>query len=156
MLCSLKLAQKPAIMYCLSHCTVFCTPVITLTQLNPHIFLFQVKALFRKVGHALPGMDSAMADGSRDQSKLVGVTSSLCVIATSNKFYDLSVTRVDLNESSATKEEASTCACWDIPNPLPPKKNIGSITVINLYRFQENNECTIWYESLLTFFHKTL
>ncbi|CAO3681370.1 unnamed protein product [Umbelopsis vinacea] len=47
-----------------------------------------VKALFRKVGHALPGMDSAMADGSRDQ-----------------------MTRVDLNESSATKEEASTCAC---------------------------------------------
>jgi len=28
-----------------------------------------VKALFRKVGHALPGMDSAMADGGREQSK---------------------------------------------------------------------------------------
>lgn len=31
--------------------------------------LLQVKALFRKVGHALPGMDSAMADGGREQSK---------------------------------------------------------------------------------------
>ncbi|KAG2181072.1 hypothetical protein INT43_008654, partial [Umbelopsis isabellina] len=47
-----------------------------------------VKALFRKVGHALPGMDSAMGDGNREQ-----------------------MTRVDLSESSATKEEPSSCAC---------------------------------------------
>ncbi|KAG2189153.1 hypothetical protein INT44_004295 [Umbelopsis vinacea] len=47
-----------------------------------------VKALFRKVGHALPGMDSAMADGGREQ-----------------------MTRVDLNENNTAKEEASSCAC---------------------------------------------
>ena len=34
--------------------------------------LVQVKALFRKVGHALPGMDSAMAEGGREQSKFFG------------------------------------------------------------------------------------
>ncbi|KAJ2960016.1 hypothetical protein NQZ79_g4614 [Umbelopsis isabellina] len=48
----------------------------------------QVKALFRKVGHALPGMDSAMGDSNREQ-----------------------MTRVDLSESSAPKEETSSCAC---------------------------------------------
>ncbi|CAO3686860.1 unnamed protein product [Umbelopsis ramanniana] len=47
-----------------------------------------VKALFRKVGHALPGMDSAMADGGREQ-----------------------MTRVDLNENNTAKEETSSCAC---------------------------------------------
>ncbi|CAM0137335.1 unnamed protein product [Umbelopsis sp. WA50703] len=47
-----------------------------------------VKALFRKVGHALPGMDSAMGEGGREQ-----------------------MTRVDLSESSTSKEEASSCAC---------------------------------------------
>ncbi|GAB5586237.1 GTPase Ryh1 [Umbelopsis nana] len=30
-----------------------------------------VKALFRKVGHALPGMDSAMADGGREQKLIL-------------------------------------------------------------------------------------
>ncbi|KAI9357432.1 ras family-domain-containing protein [Pilaira anomala] len=49
---------------------------------------YNVKALFRKIGHALPGMESQSEDGQRDQ-----------------------LTKVDLTESSARKEESSACAC---------------------------------------------
>ncbi|KAI9252583.1 GTP-binding protein Ryh1 [Helicostylum pulchrum] len=49
---------------------------------------YNVKALFRKIGHALPGMESKSEDGQRDQ-----------------------LTKVDLTESSAGKEESSACAC---------------------------------------------
>ncbi|KAI8094795.1 GTP-binding protein Ryh1 [Thamnidium elegans] len=49
---------------------------------------YNVKALFRKIGHALPGMESQSEDGQRDQ-----------------------LTKVDLTESSTRKEESSACAC---------------------------------------------
>ncbi|CAO3638601.1 unnamed protein product [Mucor hiemalis] len=49
---------------------------------------YNVKALFRKIGHALPGMESQSEDGQREQ-----------------------LTKVDLTDSSARKEEASACAC---------------------------------------------
>lgn len=49
---------------------------------------YNVKALFRKIGHALPGMENQSEDGQREQ-----------------------LTKVDLTDSSARKEEVSTCAC---------------------------------------------
>ncbi|KAG2211786.1 hypothetical protein INT46_007970 [Mucor plumbeus] len=49
---------------------------------------YNVKALFRKIGHALPGMESQSEDGQRE-----------------------TLTKVDLTDSSARKEEASSCAC---------------------------------------------
>ncbi|OAD76088.1 hypothetical protein PHYBLDRAFT_85836 [Phycomyces blakesleeanus NRRL 1555(-)] len=49
---------------------------------------YNVKALFRKIGHALPGMENTLEDSHRDQ-----------------------LTKVDLNESSAYKEDSSSCAC---------------------------------------------
>ncbi|KAI9488655.1 small GTP binding protein RAB6A [Zychaea mexicana] len=48
---------------------------------------FNVKALFRKIGHALPGMENGTDDGQRDQ-----------------------LTKVDLSDSS-NKDESSSCAC---------------------------------------------
>lgn len=49
---------------------------------------YNVKALFRKIGHALPGMENQSEDGQREQ-----------------------LTKVDLTDSSARKEEVSACAC---------------------------------------------
>ncbi|KAI9023677.1 ras family protein [Phycomyces nitens] len=49
---------------------------------------YNVKALFRKIGHALPGMENTLEDSQRDQ-----------------------LTKVDLNESSGYKEDSSSCAC---------------------------------------------
>ncbi|KAI7897715.1 ras-related protein rab-6A-like protein [Cokeromyces recurvatus] len=49
---------------------------------------YNVKALFRKIGHALPGMDGQSEDGQRDQ-----------------------LTKVDLTDTFARKEEATSCAC---------------------------------------------
>ncbi|KAI9253880.1 small GTP binding protein RAB6A [Phascolomyces articulosus] len=48
---------------------------------------FNVKALFRKIGHALPGMENTAEDGQRDQ-----------------------LTKVDLSDSSAN-DQSSSCAC---------------------------------------------
>ncbi|KAI7868701.1 ras family protein [Spinellus fusiger] len=47
-----------------------------------------VKALFRKIGHALPGMENGIEEGQRDQ-----------------------LTKVDLNDTLVYKEETSSCAC---------------------------------------------
>ncbi|KAI8878545.1 rab-protein 6-like protein [Backusella circina FSU 941] len=47
-----------------------------------------VKALFRKIGHALPGMESQSEENNREQ-----------------------LTKVDLNDTAASKEESSSCAC---------------------------------------------
>ncbi|ORY94664.1 ras family-domain-containing protein [Syncephalastrum racemosum] len=50
---------------------------------------FNVKALFRKIGHALPGMDNDMQEEQKD-----------------------TLTKVDLTESSGPeKQESSFCAC---------------------------------------------
>ncbi|KAI8372719.1 rab protein 6 [Radiomyces spectabilis] len=49
---------------------------------------YNVKALFRKIGHALPGMENSTDDGQREQ-----------------------LTKVDLSETSAIKQESSYCAC---------------------------------------------
>ncbi|KAI7895146.1 GTP-binding protein Ryh1 [Mucor mucedo] len=49
---------------------------------------YNVKALFRKIGNALPGMDNSSEDNQREQ-----------------------LTKVDLTDSSARKEESSACAC---------------------------------------------
>ncbi|KAL7321569.1 GTPase Ryh1 [Mucor circinelloides] len=49
---------------------------------------YNVKALFRKIGHALPGMESQSEDGQRE-----------------------TLTKVDLTDASARKEEVSSCAC---------------------------------------------
>ncbi|KAI8329908.1 rab protein 6 [Blakeslea trispora] len=49
---------------------------------------YNVKALFRKIGHALPGVDNSAEDGTKEQ-----------------------LTKVDLTESSLKKEEGSSCAC---------------------------------------------
>ncbi|KAI8356703.1 GTP-binding protein Ryh1 [Choanephora cucurbitarum] len=49
---------------------------------------YNVKALFRKIGHALPGVDNPADDTSKEQ-----------------------LTKVDLTESSLKKEESSSCAC---------------------------------------------
>ncbi|KAL1926621.1 hypothetical protein VTP01DRAFT_5516 [Rhizomucor pusillus] len=50
---------------------------------------YNVKALFRKIGHALPGMDNGMGEGQKDQ-----------------------MTKVDLSESSSpAKQDSSFCAC---------------------------------------------
>ncbi|KAI9477836.1 MAG: ras family-domain-containing protein [Benjaminiella poitrasii] len=59
---------------------------------------YNVKALFRKIGHALPGMESQSEDGQREQ-----YIKCIC------KY--LIVTKVDLTDTSARKEEASSCAC---------------------------------------------
>ncbi|KAI8048343.1 ras small monomeric GTPase Rab6 [Gilbertella persicaria] len=49
---------------------------------------YNVKALFRKIGHALPGVDHPSEDGAKEQ-----------------------LTKVDLMDTSARKEETSSCAC---------------------------------------------
>ncbi|KAI9491615.1 ras-related protein rab-6A-like protein [Zychaea mexicana] len=50
---------------------------------------YNVKSLFRKIGHALPGMDNGMAEESKEQ-----------------------LTKVDLTETAAPdKQESSFCAC---------------------------------------------
>ncbi|CAO0790677.1 unnamed protein product [Mucor circinelloides] len=49
---------------------------------------YNVKALFRKIGHALPGMENQSEDGQRE-----------------------TLTKVDLTDASARKEEVSSCAC---------------------------------------------
>ncbi|CAO3587988.1 unnamed protein product [Absidia cylindrospora] len=49
---------------------------------------YNVKALFRKIGGALPGIENAMEDNQGDQ-----------------------LTRVDLSETAANKVESSYCAC---------------------------------------------
>ncbi|KAI9273007.1 ras-related protein rab-6A-like protein [Phascolomyces articulosus] len=50
---------------------------------------YNVKSLFRKIGHALPGMDNGMAEETKEQ-----------------------LTRVDLTETSVPeKQESSFCAC---------------------------------------------
>ncbi|KAG2227073.1 hypothetical protein INT45_003803 [Circinella minor] len=48
---------------------------------------YNVKALFRKIGHALPGMENSTDDGQRDQ-----------------------LTKVDLSDSGANNQ-SSSCAC---------------------------------------------
>ncbi|RCH83525.1 Ras- protein Rab-6B [Rhizopus azygosporus] len=49
---------------------------------------YNVKALFRKIGHALPGMENDASDEQKEQ-----------------------LTKVDLTDTSTRKEEASSCAC---------------------------------------------
>ncbi|RCH82714.1 Ras- protein Rab6 [Rhizopus azygosporus] len=49
---------------------------------------YNVKALFRKIGHALPGMENDASDEQKEQ-----------------------LTKVDLTDTSTRKEEASGCAC---------------------------------------------
>ncbi|KAI8643837.1 rab protein 6 [Parasitella parasitica] len=49
---------------------------------------YNVKALFRKIGQALPGMENHSEDGQRE-----------------------TLTKVDLTDTSTRKEEVSSCAC---------------------------------------------
>ncbi|CAO3692193.1 unnamed protein product [Rhizopus stolonifer] len=49
---------------------------------------YNIKAMFRKIGHALPGMENNNEDGQKEQ-----------------------LTKVDLTDTSARNEEASSCAC---------------------------------------------
>lgn len=69
----------------------------------------QVKALFRKIGHALPGMDNGMGEGQKDQSKLLPSEERAIFIFTK---CTILVTKVDLSESSSpAKQDSSFCAC---------------------------------------------
>ncbi|EIE83809.1 GTP-binding protein Ryh1 [Rhizopus delemar RA 99-880] len=49
---------------------------------------YNIKAMFRKIGHALPGMENNAEDGQKEQ-----------------------LTKVDLTDTSTRNEEASGCAC---------------------------------------------
>ena len=60
-----------------------------------------VKALFRRIAQALPGMDSE--SGGKEQSKLLFVYVSVRL------FIGYLVQKVDLNTSDST--ESSSCAC---------------------------------------------
>ncbi|KAI8875537.1 hypothetical protein K501DRAFT_64078 [Backusella circina FSU 941] len=49
---------------------------------------FNVKALFRKIGHALPGMDNPSEEQQKEH-----------------------LTKVDLNDASAGNQDGASCAC---------------------------------------------
>ena len=94
---------------------------------------YNVKSLFRKIGHALPGMDNDMVEETKEQCKIIIIKRkkqkrnflngnesiihrffffSFFALVENDGNNIILVTRVDLTEASAPeKQESSFCAC---------------------------------------------